>query len=314
MPHRIVLAGGSGFLGQALARALAARGCEVTVLSRHPRPAAGSVGWVAWDGATPGEWSRTLEGADAVVNLTGRSVNCVHNERNRHEILVSRVASVHALGQALAGCRRPPAVWVQGGSLAIYGNAGDRVCTEAAPAANDFSAQVCRAWEAAFAAVPAPATRKVLFRIGIVLGRGGGGLVPLERLARRFLGGTVGSGRQHVSWLHLADMTELFVAALADRGFSGVYNATSPHPVTNAAFMRALRRAVGRPWSPPAPAWAVRIGARWFLRTDADLALTGRRAVPARLLETGFRFRFPELQPALADLFARPAAAATERA
>ncbi len=302
MANKVILAGGSGFLGQALGRTLAAEGWEVVVLSRHRRAGA-AFREVAWDGATAGPWAADLDGADALVNLTGRSVDCVHNAANRRLILESRVNSVRALGAALAGCRRPPPVWVQCASLAIYGDAGDRVCAEDAPVADDFSAQVCRQWEAAFAAVPAPATRKVCLRIGLVLGPGGGALGPLAALTRWFLGGTVGSGRQYLSWLHHGDMNDLFRQAIARPDLTGAYNACTANPVRNAEFMRELRAALGRPWSPPAPEWAVRFGARFLLRTDADLALTGRRCMPARLLAQGVSFKYPDLRPALREIF-----------
>ena len=299
--NKVILAGGRGFLGQSLARRLAAVGWDVVVLTRHPRAGA-AFRELAWDGATTGAWAAELDGADALVNLTGRSVDCVHDAANRRLILESRVNSVRVLGVALAGCRRPPSVWVQCASLALYGDAGDRICTEDAPVAEDFSAQVCRQWEAALAAVPAPATRKVCLRIGLVLGPAGGALAPLARLARWFLGGAVGSGRQYLSWLHHEDMNELFWRALTEPGLHGAYNACAPNPVTNAEFMRELRGVLGRPWSPPTPAWAVRFGARFLLRTDANLALTGRRCVPARLQAAGFPFQYPVVGAALRDL------------
>lgn len=303
---KIILAGGSGFLGSSLATALQARGWETVVLTRSPREdrRAGPAREIAWDGRTTGDWVGELEDAIALINFTGRSVNCVHNAENRRLILESRVDSIRVLGEALARCSRPPGVWVQCASLAIYGNPGDRVCDETAPFADDFSALVCRQWEAAFAdAVPA-GIRKVLLRIGLVLGPGGGALGTLARLVRWRLGGTVGSGRQYLSWIHQADANEMFRMALTDSGIEGAYNMCSPNPETNAVFMRELRAVLRRSWSPPAPAWAVRLGARFLLRTDADLALTGRRCVPARILRHGFAFRHPELRPALEDLFA----------
>jgi uncharacterized protein (TIGR01777 family) len=302
MSRHVVLAGGSGFLGQTLARELVRREYAVTILSRTPRTGGGGIDYLAWDAATPGDWVHSLEGAAAVVNLAGRSVNCIHTPENRREIVTSRVNSVRAIGAAIARCARPPATLVQAGSLALYGNAGDRVCDEDAPHGKDFSAGVCEQWEAAFAETPTPRTRRVLLRVGFALGRGGGALGPLAKLARCFLGGTVGSGQQYISWLHVDDLNEMFIQAIERPDISGAYNATGPAPATNAEFMRELRRAVGRPWSPPAPEWAVRFGAHWIMRTDADLALTGRRCVPRRFLEQGFRFRYTDLSAALRDL------------
>ena len=302
MAKHAVLAGGSGFLGQALAAELVRRDYSVTILTRTPRAGAGGITCLAWDGATAGDWTRALEGAAAVVNLTGRSVNCIHTPENRREILASRLNSVRVLDEAIRRCTRPPLALVQAGSLAIYGDAGERICDEGAPHSRDFSADVCEQWEAAFNEARTPGTRRVVLRVGIVLGRGGGALAPLAKLARCFLGGTVGNGRQYLSWLHVADLTEMFIQAIERPEIMGAYNATGPGPVTNAEFMRELRRAVGRPWSPPAPEWAVRFGAHWIMRTDADLALTGRRCVPRRFLEQGFQFRHAELAAALRDL------------
>ncbi len=301
MTGKAILAGGSGFLGRALARDLVGAGWEVVLLSRRPAPADGAVRTAVWDGRTPGDWARELEGAAAIVNFTGRSVACIHDEENRRQILESRVDSVRAIEAALASCRQPPPVWVQATSLAIYGDPGEAVCDETAPWAGGFSAEVCKAWEEAFfGGVGGPGRpRRVALRIGIVLGPGGGGLQPLAGLARWFLGGAAGSGRQYISWIHLDDFCAICRWAIEREASAGVYNATGPEPATNADFMRAVCRALGRPWSPPAPAWAVRLGARWILRVDPDLALGGRRCVPRRLLEEGFKFRHPELGEAL---------------
>lgn len=303
--RRVVLAGGSGFLGQSLARALVARGYAVTILSRHSGPPSAGIAWVRWDGASAGDWIGALDGALAVVNLTGRSVNCIHTAENRREILSSRLLSVGAINAAVRHCARPPGVLVQAGSLAIYGDAGARLCAEDAPHARDFSADVCAQWEAAFAEDAPPHPRRVVLRIGLALGPGGGALAPLAKLARCFLGGTVGSGEQYLSWLHIDDLNAMFLQAIERPEISGAYNATGPAPVTNAEFMRELRRAAGRPWSPPAPAFLVRFGAHWIMRTDAELALTGRRCVPQRWLDQGFRFEHADLPTTLRGLLAK---------
>ena len=298
--RKVVLAGGSGFLGRSLAKVLEARGYEPVILTRSPRP--GPTREVAWDGRSVGPWGSELEGAAALVNLTGRSVDCRYTPENRREILASRLDSVRVLGEALARCTLPPPVWVQAVSLAILGNSGDTPRDEDSPPGEGFSVDVCRQWEAACAALRLPATRLVLLRIGFALGRDGGALDKLARLTRRGLGGTVGPGQQYISWLHIEDLDALFLRAIENPSMHGVYNATGPSPVTNAEFMRTLRHVLHRPWSPPAPAWAVRLFAR-LMGTEADLALNGRRGLPRRLQEEGFVFRHTDLTRALEDLY-----------
>jgi len=300
--NRIILAGGSGFLGRALASALAMRGYEPVILTRSPAPFASGHGReIEWDGSTLGPWAETIDGAAAVVNLAGRNVNCRYTRANRREINDSRTNSVRVIGAAIAASKAPPKVWVQAASLAIYGDAGDRWCDESAPAGEGFPVETCRLWEDSFAAAQTPRTRGVLWRIGFALGQNGGVLSMLSTLARWFIGGTTGTGRQFISWIHVADLERMFLWAIEREDVSGVFNATSPEPVTNGEFMRELRRAVHRPWSPPAPAWTVHIGS-WFLRTEAVLALTGRRCTPRRFLDLGFPFEFPTLRPALENL------------
>jgi uncharacterized protein (TIGR01777 family) len=302
MKTRIVLAGGSGFLGRSLATTLSSRDYEVLVLSRAPAPSQTPVRFVCWDGRTIGKWVELIDGAKAIVNFTGKSVNCCYSSSNRREIINSRVNSVRVLGEAISQCAQPPEAFVQAGSLAIYGNTGDRWCDEAATPGRGFGADVCRVWEQALAEIDAPATRKSILRIGFALGPGGGVLAFLARLTRWFLGGQVGSGRQFVSWIHAADLNRMFLWAIERGDIGGVFNASSPNPVTNAELMRELRRALHRPWSPPVPAMISHIGA-WILGTEASLALTGRRCIPKRFLEKGFQFEFPDLRPALANIY-----------
>lgn len=299
---RVVLAGGSGFLGRALASAFARAGYEPVGLTRRVRKRGGGARQVEWDGRTVGEWARELEGAAAVINLTGRSVDCRHTPKHKREIVESRLNSVEALGRALAACEEPPAVLVQAASLAVYGDAGRRVCGEDTPAGRGFPVEVCRRWEQVFNSLELPATRKVLLRIGFVLGRDGGAFPKLARLARLYLGGTVGDGHQYISWLHVRDFCRLVLWCVEREEAAGVYNATGPCPVTNAEFMCELRCALQRPWSPRVPAWLVRLGA-FLLRTEPALALEGRRCLPERLVEEHFKFLYTNLESALADLF-----------
>jgi uncharacterized protein (TIGR01777 family) len=299
--ERIILAGGSGFLGRALARELIACGREVIVLTRQPSSQKDRVRQVEWDGRTVGGWGELIEGARAVVNLTGRSVNCRHTPENRREILESRVNSTVAIGEAIRRCAKPLPVWVQASSLAIYGDPGERWCDESTPPGQDYLAQTCVEWEKALAGAPTPGTRKVAVRIGIVLARDEGALSVLAKMARWGFGGSAGNGKQYVSWLHLADMNRIFLAAIERDDLEGAFNAAAPNPVTNTEFMRELRRSLHRPWSPPAPEWAVRLGS-FFLKTEPRLALEGRRCSPRRLLERNFEFEFPDLRAALNKL------------
>ena len=298
---RIVIAGGAGFLGQALAQLLVKEGREVVILSRRPAPDRGPIRTVVWDGKTVGEWAEELDGAEAVVNFTGRSVACIYTPENKREIISSRVDSVRAIAEACKRFDEPPPVIVQAASLAIYGDPGDRICDESAPHGTGFSVDVCEAWEGAFFADPA-GPRRVALRIGFVLGRDGGALEQLAKLARWYVGGAAGNGRQYISWVHIEDFCRMVSWAIANPAAQGAYNATGPNPATNAEFMRLLRRTLERPWSPPTPACAVKLGARFIMKADPSLALTGRRCVPKRFLDEGFYIEHKDLAVALWQL------------
>jgi uncharacterized protein len=299
---RIVIAGGSGFIGSALAREFYPRYGEVVVLTRSPRQRDDGVKEIEWSGAHIGEWIQYLDGAAAVINLTGKNIKCRFTPENIRELMESRVQAVNAIAAALEHVKVPPPVWVQASAIGFYGNRQDKICDENSPNGLDTLGHVCRQWESAFNTAPAPKTRKVLLRIGFVLGRDGGALPILARMTKLFLGGSAGNGKQYISWIHLGDLTRMFSEAIQRKELTGTYNATAPNPVTNAEFMRALRRALHRPWSPPASAWAVKLGAR-LMKTDPSLALDGCRVVPRRFTEAGFQFQFSELGAALKDIF-----------
>ena len=256
-----------------------------------------------WDGHSLGPWAACLDGAAAVINLTGKNVDCRYDAAALAEINASRVDSVRVLDAALLACRQPPPVLIQAASTAIYGDAGNQPCAEDTPAGDGIPPETCVRWEAAVAAMRAP-VRRVVLRISFALATDGGALARLERLTRCFLGGAIGSGRQWISWIHIADLVSLIRRAIADPTMAGIYNATAPDPRPNADFMRALRRALGRPWAPPTTALAVHLGC-WLMRTEPVLALTGRRAIPQRLLDEGFAFAHPDLDQALAALYPR---------
>lgn len=297
---RIVIAGGSGFIGSALATRFVGRGHDVVVLTRNASARTDGVREVAWNGRTTGPWMKELDGAAAVINVAGKSVNSRHTESNRREIIASRVESVHAVADAIAASDTPVPVWVQASAVGIYGNAGDRLCDESAPRGTDFMAQVCQQWEDAFRSAITPSTRGVVLRFGVVLGREGGALPMLARLARLGLGGTVGSGRQYISWIHRDDMIAVVERAITSR-MTGPYNASNHVPETNAVFMKRLRAVVHRPWSPPAPAFAVKLGS-YVIGVEPSVALDGQRCVPRRLDEEGFTFAHEDLGKSLKGL------------
>ena len=301
MTTKVVLAGGRGLLGSALAQQLIQTGAEVVVLSRSPREDT-AVREVLWNGETGGAWTAELEGAVALVNFAGRNLNCVFTLENSREILESRVNAVRALGKAVAKCKQQPAVWVQCSATGYYGNTGLGLCDEDSPLGQDFLATVCRQWEDALAALELEETRRVVLRLGTVLSRQGGAYPPLARLARRFLGGTVGSGQQGFSWVHVDDAVAAFGQAIGRTDMTGAYNVCAPEPATNADFMRALRQSLGRPWAPAAPAFVVKLAAQHLMETDPQLVLGGRGCAPTRLLVQEFPFKFSDLTSALRDL------------
>ena len=304
---RVVIAGGSGFLGRSLTAWLTGRGDRVTVLTRG-EPASGE-GWehVHWDGRSLGDWAEVLEGADAMVHLSGKRVDCRPTRRNVDQLISSRVDPVRTVGEAVRRCQSPPPVWVQASSLAIFGEGGDELIDEQTPPSGRGPAQmvqVCLAWERAFSEATEGMPRTVLLRMGI--GLGGAGDPATERLSwlvRRGLGGRVGSGRQWVSWVALDDLLSAMLRAIDDDAMTGLYHLTSPHPVTNAEMMATYRDLLGRRFELPAPAPVAFVGAI-LLGSDPALALTGRRCVPTRLIAEGFEFSLPRFPEAVARALA----------
>ena len=304
---RIVIAGGSGFLGRSLARHFVDQhDCRVTLLSRNQPRQNGPWSFQSWDGRTLDDWSSVLDGADALVNLAGRTVDCIKTPDHRDEILRSRVEATRVLGEAMTRLETPPPVWVQMSTAHIYGDPPTTVCDEGSAFGTGLAPEVGIAWERAFAEGRPKSVRGVVLRTSFVVGRGGGALERLGLLARIGLDGRVASGAQGMSWLHQTDMNRIFERAIIDESMRGEYIATAPNPVSNTVFMQALRKAVRMPIGLPAFKWMVRIGAPLLMRTDPELAIYGRYCVPRRLLEEGFTFEFEEIEPALQDLCKRP--------
>jgi uncharacterized protein (TIGR01777 family) len=308
---RIVIAGGSGFLGLSMADHFSEVGCEVTILSRSKPKGNGRWSHATWDGRTLGKWLESLDGADAVVNLAGRTVNCIKTPDHQDEILRSRVESTRVLGEAMRSVNSPPPVWVQMSTAHIYGDPPSIVCNEDSAEGIGFAPSIGRAWEAAFEENILSSQRGVIMRTSFVIGRdrggGGGALATLGLIARLGLGGRVGKGTQGMSWIHENDLNSLFAKAIADYSMSGIYIVSAPNPVSQMDFMRTLRKVIRMPVGLPAFEWMVRVGAPLLFRTDPELVLYGRYVVSKRLTDVGFAFQFPELEPALIDLLSTTA-------
>ena len=309
---KIVLPGGTGQVGKILARAFVADGHEVVVLSRSPGEAPWRV--AGWDAKTVGEWASEVDGADVVINLAGRSVNCRYHPANRRAIKESRVNSTRAVGAAIARASRPPRVWMQASTATIYAHRYDAPNDEAtgllggsepdAPDTWRFSIDVAKSWEEAAEEAVVPRTRKVLLRSAMMMSPDRGGVFDvLLGLVRRGLGGKSGDGRQYVSLIHNDDFIRA-VYWLIEHDLEGPVNLASPGPVPNAEFMRTLRAAWGIGFGLPATRRMLEVGA-FFMRTETELILKSRRVVPGRLLESGFTFRFPSWAEAAADLCRR---------
>jgi hypothetical protein len=282
------------------------------VLTRQPDEVSEPARVVYWDGRTLGTWAGELEGAAAVLNLAGRSVNCRYHAANRRAIMDSRIESTRVLGEAIAGCARPPPVWLNSSTATIYRHSLDRAMDEttgeigATPEAKDaFSIEVARAWEQELEAAAVPATRKLALWTAMVFGRGAGGVFAvLRRLTRWGLGGAMAGGRQYVSWIHEEDFCRAIEWLIGRSDLTGAVNLAAPNPVTNAEMMRLLRHLCRVPIGLPATRWMLEIGT-FLLRTESELVIKSRRVVPRRLLAAGFEFRFPRMQEALANLLQR---------
>jgi uncharacterized protein (TIGR01777 family) len=312
-PLRIVIPGGSGHVGNILARHFHYKGDSVVVLSRTTFPAPWRM--VAWDGVNLRDWVRELEKADVVINLCGRSVNCRYNKANRREILESRIQSTHVLGEALRKVAHPPRLWMNASTATIYRHSFDRPMDEftgelggnepGAPSSWFFSIDVAKRWEETFFAASTPNTRKIALRSAMTMSPDHGGIFDvLLRLVRFGLGGASGSGKQFVSWIHATDFVRAIDYLIASENLEGRVNIAAPGPLPNQEFMSVLRKAWGRNAELPAAKWMLELGAV-FLRTETELILKSRRVVPVRLLESGFQFRFPDWPSAAQNLVQR---------
>lgn len=309
---KIVIPGGTGQVGAILTRALRARGDDVVVLSRGGTSEARIV---EWDGRSVGPWASELDGADAVINLAGRSVNCRYTDANLQAMMSSRVDSTRAVGLAIEQAARPPRVWLQMSTATIYAHRFDAPNDEATgiiggqepdvPAYWRYSVDIATAWERALDEASTPGTRRVALRSAMVMSPDRGGIFDvLLGLTRAGLGGPIAGGHQYVSWIHDRDFTRAVELLLARDDLEGPVNLTAPSPLPQRELMAELRAAWGTRLGLPATRWMAEIGA-FFLRTDTELTLKSRRVVPARLLDAGLAFDFPAWPDAARDLVTR---------
>jgi len=304
MNPTVVIIGANGFLGRYLCRHFSRKGREVVAIARNRKGWSGDGMFLEWDGKTVGPWAYALEGAELVINLSGRSVNCRYHAKHRKEILTSRVQSTQAVGRAIAACRVPPKLWINSSTATWYRHAEDQAQNEwHGTVGNGFSCDVASAWEDAFFSAKVPAeTRKVAMRIGLVLANETGTVYDvLSGLTHKGLGGTMGNGNQRISWIHMEDLLRAVEFVMRDPFLEGLINVTAPEFPTNREWMRSFRETLGMPLGIPATTWMLKIGAV-LMKTEAELVLKSRWAEPLRLREAGFRWRYPKAGGAIEDL------------
>jgi uncharacterized protein (TIGR01777 family) len=289
---KVVIAGGTGFIGSYLVKRFIETGWQVLIVSRNPKH-------VSWK---PVDLIESFENAELVINLAGKSINCRHTDENKKEIIDSRINTTIWIGNAILACKNPPKLWINGSACGIYKASVDQPVTEdTTEFGTDFLAEVVRQWEKAFLGFHLPTTRKVVLRTSVVLGPDGGAILPFVWLSRFWLGGKQAEGSQIFSWIHIEDYFRTLLFLAEKDTVKGVINCTSPNPVSNKEFMRSLRKTLRVPIGIPAPEFAIKIGAK-ILGTEPELILNSSYVIPKRLLESGFKFRFPEPEKALADL------------
>ncbi|MCU0431178.1 MAG: TIGR01777 family oxidoreductase [Cytophagaceae bacterium] len=299
--EKIVIAGGNGFIGNYLCRYFESMGVNVVLLSRKPIPGASQV--VLWDGEVLGSWAQCLEGADILINLAGKSVNCRYHEKNKKALYHSRLHTTALLGAALRQCQRPPALWINASSATVYRHATDRPMEEyTGELGSDFSPELVKAWEQTFFQSEVPGVRQIALRMAITLEANGGVFPYYLGLVKALLGGKQGMGTQKFSWIHAEDIARAILWMYMHPPMNGIYNLSAPNPSDNQTFMRLLRNEHGTPWGIPLSAWMLELGA-WLMNTETELLLKSRWVLPQRLTDSGFEFKYPHLEACVKACF-----------
>lgn len=290
---KVIIAGGTGFIGDFLQKRFQELGYDVIIISRQKKH-------INWEDRL--SIQKAMEGAELLINLAGKSVNCRYNEKNKQEIMNSRVATTKILGEAVQSCSNPPELWINSSTATIYRHAEDRPMTESeGEVGSGFSVNVATKWEDTFFSYKLPQTRQIALRIAIVLGKGGGVMTPYRNLVRFGLGGIQGSGKQMFSWIHIEDLFQIILFLRDKKELSGVFNCSAPQPVTNRKLMNKLRHEMNAPIGLPAPKWLLEIGSV-FIQTETELVLKSRWVIPDRLEREGYNFRFKTLDHTLQDI------------
>ncbi|WP_046175295.1 TIGR01777 family oxidoreductase [Domibacillus indicus] len=293
---KVVLAGGTGFIGHYFKSKFEKIGYEVHIISRQSP-------YISWDDQNG--IKEALEGAELLVNLAGKSVNCRYNEKNKQEIMNSRVQTTTLLGESVLACKNPPKAWMNSSTATIYRHSEDRPMTEeTGEIGSGFSVDVATAWEKTFFSFDLPETRQIALRIAIVLGKEGGVMTPYRNLARFGMGGVQGSGRQMFSWVHIEDLFQIILFLKDREDLSGIFNCSAPHPVTNRELMQKLRSAMNVRFGLPSPGWLLELGAR-VIKTETELVLKSRWVLPERLEQEGYVFTFKTLDNAFQHILSK---------
>lgn len=295
---KIIIAGGTGFLGENLEQYFTGKENQVYILTRNPK----RHNEIYWDAGTLGEWKAILEQADVLINLTGKSVDCRYHENNKQEIYTSRIESTKILQEAADQCLNPPRIWLNASSATIYVHSERHLNTEEdGIIGDDFSMNICKSWENEFFKINNKKVRKVALRTSIVLGNNGGAFPKLKAITKWGLGGKQGRGNQMVSWIHIEDFCKAVDGIIQNENISGVINVTAPAPVSNEIMMKKIRAELKIPFGLNAPVWQLEI-ASIFLRTETELLLKSRNVYPEKLIKTGFKFSYPTFDEALYSL------------